>query len=69
MAIAQEILKKRFGSDLINNNKVLTIKLISNQKAIVGGLLFAKQTFSLIDNKTKHYFLGYFNSCFVINCG
>ena len=40
-------------SGLINNDKVLTIKLISNQSAIVGGLLFAKQTFALIDDKIK----------------
>ena len=40
-------------SSLINNDKVVTVKLISNQKAIVGGLLFAKQAFALIDNKIK----------------
>ena len=40
-------------SSLINNDKVLTVKLISNQKAIVGGLLFAKEAFALIDNKIK----------------
>ena len=40
-------------SDLINNNNNVIVKLISNQKAIVGGLLFAKQTFKLIDNKIK----------------
>ena len=40
-------------SGLINNKKVLTVKLISNQSAIVGGLLFAKQTFALIDDKIK----------------
>ena len=40
-------------SALINNNKVLTVKLIANQSAIVGGLLFAKQTFALIDDKIK----------------
>ena len=40
-------------SGLINNDKVLTIKLISNQSAIVGGILFAKEAFSLIDNKIK----------------
>ena len=40
-------------SGLINNDKVLTFKLISNQSAIVGGLLFAKEAFSLIDNKIK----------------
>ena len=40
-------------SGLINNNKIITVKLISNQSAIVGGLLFAKQTFALIDSKIK----------------
>ncbi len=40
-------------SGLINNKKVLTVKLISNQNAIVGGLLFAKQTFELIDDKIR----------------
>ena len=40
-------------SDLINNEKVLTVKLISNQSAIVGGLLFAKQTFALVDDKIR----------------
>ena len=39
-------------SGLINNN-VITVKLISNQSAIVGGLLFAKEAFSLIDSKIK----------------
>ncbi len=40
-------------SGLIKNDKTIVVKLISNQSAIVGGLLFAKQTFSLIDNKIK----------------
>jgi len=40
-------------SSLINNDKIVRVKLISNQNAIVGGLLFAKQTFGLIDNKIK----------------
>ncbi len=40
-------------SSLIDNNKTVVVKLISNQSAIVGGLLFVKQTFSLIDNKIK----------------
>ena len=40
-------------SGLINNEKVLTVKLISNQSAIVGGLLFAKQTFALVDDKIR----------------
>ena len=40
-------------SGLIDNDKIVTVKLISNQSAIVGGLLFAKQTFGLIDDKIK----------------
>lgn len=40
-------------SSLISDDKVVTVKLIANQSAIIGGLLFAKQTFALIDNKIK----------------
>ena len=40
-------------SGLIENDKIVTVKLISNQSAIVGGLLFAKQTFALIDDKIR----------------
>ena len=40
-------------SALIDKNKFVTVKLISNQNAVVAGLLFAKETFSLIDNKIK----------------
>ena len=40
-------------SDLIKNNKIIKIKLISNENAIIGGLRFAKHTFSLIDKKIK----------------
>ena len=40
-------------TSLIDNNKIVRAKLISNQNAIVAGLLFAKQTFALIDNKIK----------------
>ena len=40
-------------SNLIKNNKIIKVKLVSNQKAIVAGLNFAKQTFELIDNKIK----------------
>ncbi len=40
-------------SELINNEKIVTVKLISNQNAVVAGLSFAKQTFLLIDNKIK----------------
>ena len=40
-------------SGLIKNNKIITFKLLSNQNAVIGGLLFAKQAFALIDNKIK----------------
>jgi len=40
-------------SSLIKNNKTIKVKLISNENAIVGGLLFAKQAFDLVDNKIK----------------
>ena len=40
-------------SSLIHNDKIVTFKLISNQNAIIGGLLFAKEAFSLIDSKIK----------------
>jgi len=38
-------------SSLVENDKSIKIKLIANQSAIVGGLLFAKQAFYLIDQK------------------
>ncbi len=40
-------------SSLIENNEVVSVKLLSNQNAIIGGLLFAKQAFELIDSKIK----------------
>ena len=40
-------------SGLIKNNNIIEAKLISNQDAIIGGLLFVKYTFSLIDKKIK----------------
>ena len=40
-------------SNLVGNNKKTKMKLISNQRAIIGGLEFAKQTFKLIDKKIK----------------
>ena len=40
-------------SSLIENNKAVTVKLLSNQNAVIGGLLFAKQAFKLIDSKIK----------------
>ncbi|MDB4249945.1 carboxylating nicotinate-nucleotide diphosphorylase [Candidatus Pelagibacter sp.] len=40
-------------SDLVKNNKIIKVKLISNQQAVIAGLEFAKQTFKLIDNKIR----------------
>ena len=40
-------------SDLINNNIHKKVKMISNQRCIIGGLAFAKETFKLIDDKIK----------------
>ena len=36
-------------SNLIDNNKIIEAKIISNQKAIVAGLLFVKQSFKQVD--------------------
>ena len=40
-------------SSLVKDNKIIKIKLLSNQNAIMGGLLFAKHAFALVDNKIK----------------
>ena len=40
-------------TNLLDNNKTVTARLISNQKAIIAGLSFAKHTFSKVDNKIK----------------
>ena len=40
-------------SSLVKNNKIIKIRLLSNENAIVGGLLFVKQAFDLVDNKIK----------------
>ncbi len=40
-------------SSLVKSKKIIKFKLLSNQNAIIGGLLFSKQAFDLIDNKIK----------------
>ena len=40
-------------SNLINNNKIIEAKIISNQKAVVAGLLFVKHSFKQVDKKIK----------------
>ena len=40
-------------SSLVKNNKVVKFKLLSNQNAIIGGLLFAKKAFDLVDDNIR----------------
>ena len=40
-------------SNLLNNNKIIKAKIISNQKAVIAGLLFVKQSFKQVDKKIK----------------
>jgi len=40
-------------TDLLSKNEIITAKLISNQKAIIAGLLFTKHTFKKIDKNIK----------------
>ena len=40
-------------TNLLSNNLISKVRLISNQKGIIGGLEFAKQTFNLLDKKIK----------------
>ena len=40
-------------SNLIKNEKIIKAKIITNQNAIIGGLLFAKHAFLLVDKKIK----------------
>ena len=40
-------------SSLLRKDKIIEAKIISNQKAVVAGLLFVKQSFKQVDKKTK----------------
>ena len=40
-------------SNLIKNNRIIKVRLLSNQRAVVAGLNFAIQTFKLIDSNIK----------------
>ena len=40
-------------SSLLENNKIIKAKIVSNQKAVVAGLLFVKHSFKQIDKKIK----------------
>ena len=40
-------------SNLLKKSEIIEAKIVSNQKAIVAGLLFAKQTFNQVDKKIR----------------
>ena len=40
-------------SNLVENKKKIKVKLISNQRAVIGGMLFLKETLHLVDKKIK----------------
>ena len=40
-------------SSLVNNNKIIKVKLLANQEAIIGGLSFVRHAFNLVDTKIK----------------
>ena len=42
-------------TNLLNNNLISKVKLISNDKGIIGGLEFAKQIFNLLDRNIKFH--------------
>ncbi len=42
-------------TNLLNNSSISKVSLISNEKGIIGGLEFAKQTFNLLDKNIKFH--------------
>ena len=42
-------------TNLLNYSSILKVSLISNEKGIIGGLEFAKQTFNLLDRNIKFH--------------
>ena len=42
-------------TNLLNNSSISKVRLISNEKGIIGGLEFAKQTFNLLDKNIKFH--------------
>ncbi len=40
-------------SNLLKKNKIIEAKIVSNQRAVVAGLLFAKHSFKQVDKKTE----------------
>ena len=42
-------------TNLLNNSSISKVSLVSNEKGIIGGLEFAKQTFNLLDKNIKFH--------------
>ncbi len=42
-------------TNLLDNSLILKVRIISNEKGIIGGLEFAKQTFKLLDKNIKFH--------------
>ena len=42
-------------SNLLKDKKIIKVNLISNQDAVIGGMLFAKHAFSLVDKNIKFH--------------
>ena len=54
LALAEDLYPEGdITSNLIQDKKNIKAKIISNEKAVIGGLLFAKYAFTLIDKKIK----------------
>ncbi len=56
LALAEDLYPSGDITSSLIDNKIKKVKIITNQKGIVGGLEFAKQTYKLIDNKIKFLF-------------
>ena len=54
LALAEDLFPNGdITSNLLKNNKIITARILSNQKAIIGGLNFVKYTFAQVDNRIK----------------
>ena len=54
LALAEDLFPSGdITSNLLKNNQIKKIKMVSNEKGIIGGLEFAKETFKLIDKKIR----------------
>ena len=53
LALTEDLISSGDITSNLLKIKIITAKLISNQKAVIAGLLFAKHTFNQVDNKIK----------------